>query len=149
MKAIRLVDGCLMCLSEDAIYFTDKHYLPVVGQPEKELTVKPKASISEITNPFWRHLYPTVEATNDGLTAFAGESSWGGAGFIALKRDSEVLPLWVIHLSTMNNPTHIKLKEGMVRVITDLNYPNGIEFLIPVDKPENFKTEIPGLQKDA
>ncbi|HPG12385.1 MAG TPA: hypothetical protein PLU37_12705, partial [Chitinophagaceae bacterium] len=72
----------------------------------------------------------------------AGETSWGGTGFIALKTKKTNSINWLIHLSTMNNPTGVKLENKIVRVTTDLNYPLGIDFITPVNQPQNFKTEI-------
>ncbi len=44
-------------------------------------------------------------------------------------------------MGTMNNPIKIKIKNDLVRVTTDLNYPDGIDFIIPRQEPEKFRTE--------
>ena len=53
----------------------------------------------------------------------------------------------MIHLSSMNNTIDIRIKNEIVRVTTDLNYPHGIDFIIPIDRPENFKIEKPSAKQ--
>ena len=69
----------------------------------------------------------------------AGETSWGGAGFVGLRSKEKDSYEWIMHLSTMNSPLRIWIEENEIHVRTDLNYPNGIEFIIPIEFPERIK----------
>jgi hypothetical protein len=88
-----------------------------------------------------------MEDKNKEFVVIAGETDWGGTGFVALRVKKTGLFKWIIHLSTMNNPTYVSLEKENVRLTTDLNYPYGLDFVIPIDSPENFRIEKPAANK--
>lgn len=147
MKALKTKNNTLICRYEDAIYFSDDSYSPISGNPELGYHVYEAHDVDELlteTPNGWTTLYPLWEAKNDHFLANAGETSWGGSGFIALRHLSDDTIVWVIHLSNMNNPQSISIDGEYVRVVTDLNFPNGVEFIVPLDDPKNFELKIKG-----
>jgi len=47
-----------------------------------------------------------------------------------------------LHLSTINNPKSIEIKDDNVYMTTDSNYPKGSQFIIPIRTPEEFILKI-------
>ena len=43
----------------------------------------------------------------------------------------------------MNNPIKVTIENEVIRLTTDLNYPDGIDFIIPIESPEEFKIAKP------
>ena len=146
MKAIKFSEDQFECLIEDAIFYEDNSFKSISGNATNGFVVEESKNIENILKNGWSELYPALEDKSQGLTALAGETSWGGTGFVALRVGKTNTIKWLIHLSTMNNPTNIKIEEGTIILTTDLN-PKGIDFVIPIDRPENFKIESPAANK--
>ncbi len=141
MKGLRIKEDELLCLIEDAVLKENNSYSRIKGDITKGYTVEPSKSVENIIENGWSELYPSLECENNEFKVIAGETSWGGTGFVAIKNIKTNLFKWVLHLSTMNNPIKIKIENDLVRVTTDLNYPDGIDFIIPIQEPEKFRTE--------
>ncbi len=147
MKALKLKDGELdQCLYYNALFKKDKLFL-VEGNYQDGFTIQDPISIHSIDEeefqdePGWSKLYSMHEDANENYIAEAGETSFGGQGFIALKNKGTAKYEWILHLGTMNNPETIRMDDNTVIVKTDLNYPNGVYFLIPIEKPDEFWVE--------
>lgn len=147
MKAIKISENQFECLIEDAIFYDDNSFKPIVGDSINGFVVESSESIEKILENGWSELYPALEDKSEDLDALAGETSWGGTGFVALRVKETNAFRWLIHLSTMNNPKNVRIEGENVRLTTDLNYPQGIDFVIPIDRPENFKIENPAANK--
>lgn len=147
MKAIKISDDDFSCLIEDAIFYEDDLFSPISGDEITGFVVAPRENIEKILENGWGELYPSLEDNNEEFIALAGETSWGGTGFVALRNKETNSIMWVIHLSTMNNPTSIKIDNEFVRVTTDLNYPFGVDFVIPINQPEKFIVETSNEKK--
>ena len=143
MKGLKIVDDELFCLIGDAILYEDDSYSRIDGDSINGFTINAPQNIEEIEENGWGCLYSSLEDNNKDYQAIAGETSWGGTGFVGLKSLKTNSFKWVLHLSTMNNPIKISIENDFVRVTTDLNYPFGLDFIIPIEKPERFKTEKP------
>jgi len=139
MRGIKIKNEDLMCLIEDAIIYSNNTYSKIIGDFENGYIIEQPQSITKIENNGWSNLYPMLETFNNSYQVIAGETSWGGTGFIAVKNLKNKMIDWIIHLSTMNNPTNLNIENNDIHLITDLNYPHGIEFIIPIHKPEKFK----------
>lgn len=143
MKALRILDGGLLCLMEDAIFLEDDSYMKINGDSMSGFSVESPQKIERIEEKGWSNLSPTLEFENDEYIAIAGETSWGGEGFVAIRSKKTNSLKWLILLSVMNNPIHIKIENSFVRLTTDLNFPNGLDFIIPIKRPEGFNIEEP------
>ncbi len=131
--------------TEDAIYFQDNTCALIWGDSSEGYTITETIGVNEMPNQqevVWAHLSPTLEATDGKLIALAGETTWGGAGFIGLKEPESESFIWLIHLSTMNNPVSLTFKDSIIKVKTDLNYPHGVLYTVPANAPENFTIKI-------
>ena len=147
MKSIKFSDNQFLCLIEDAIFYMDDTFSKISGDSIKGFEINLPESIDKILKNGWGELYPSLEIKNEKFIAIAGETSWGGTGFVALSNNNLNSFQWMIHLSSMNNTIDIRIKNEIVRVTTDLNYPHGIDFIIPIDRPENFKIEKPSAKQ--
>ena len=143
MKAIKISYDHFSCIIEDAIFYADNSFSKISGNSINGFTIDAPEKIEKILNNGWGELYPSLKDENEELIAMTGETSWGGTGFIAISEKETNSFIWVIHLSTMNNPMNIRIENEFIRVTTDLNYPLGLDFIIPIDSPENFKIEKP------
>ena len=144
MKAIKIEDDELTCRYEDAIFQDDDSFSLVTGDFQIGYEVSSLGEVVELIRKEpngWTTLYPSREARNDKYIAIAGETSYGGAGFIALKLLSSDTFKWLVHLSNMNNPVNVKIVNEIVHVTSDLNYPKGVTFMVPIDEPRKLKTE--------
>ena len=142
MKIIRLITDEFSCRIADAIFFGDKEYAPIKGNHEDGFKVEAKRNIDELEEADLANLYPSLIARNGKIVALAGETNWGGTGFVLLKEGKGKSIKWILHLSTMNNPTKVVIENDTVRVTTDLNFPAGVDFIIPMDDPMNFSVEM-------
>jgi hypothetical protein len=97
----------------------------------------------------WTHLYFQIVCEMPDGTAFAGETSYGGAGFFAFRTPGGFE--WVIHLHNMNNPVSLTRDGNTIVGRVDSPYPYGSVFRIPVDDPERFtvSTNKEEAQQDA
>ena len=143
MRAVRNMDDGLSCRLEDAIFVEDDFYLRIRGDSINGYIVEQPQKVENILNVGWSELYPSLEDENEKYSVIAGETNWGGAGFLAVKKNKENSFKWILHLSTMNNPKKIKIENDIVRLTTDLNYPDGLDFVVPFETPEEFKIEKP------
>lgn len=142
MKAIKSINGSLACRYEDAVFYKDdtcqlltfaENTVFLIGKRERI------DNLIQIDKDAWTEIYPSLAFDFSGYKAEAGETSWGGAAFIGLKKSGNDSYEWLIHLSTLNNPQRMWIQGNTIHLITDLNYPEGLEFLIPVDEPEKIK----------
>ncbi len=138
MDALRIWDNEYSCLIEDAIFFEDNSFSKISGNWKDGFKVDPPKPTSAIKSEGWSSLYPLLEGRSTFHIAIAGEASWGGTGFVALKKSDQPGFIWLIHLSTMNNPVEVKIKNELVYLKSDLNYPDGVTFVIPINQPELF-----------
>ena len=143
MKGIKITGDEISCLIKDAIFYENNTYSKIKGDIINGFTVELPEKTDNIKKKGWSELYPSFEKSNAFYSVIAGETSWGGTGFIALKYLKSDLFKWVFHLSKMNNPVKVNIEKDIIRVTTDLNFPEGPDFIIPVDKPEKFKIEVP------
>ncbi len=139
MKGIKIIDDILYCCFEEGIIKKDNTLIKVEGDIINGFTFEK----SKITNDFideddWIELDPFRIVSNEKYEITAGETSWGGVGFVAVKNKKSNLVEWVFHSSVMNNPLHISLENNAILLKTDLNFPNGVDFVIPIQKPEEF-----------
>ena len=141
MKGLRIKDNELSCLIEDAIIHRNDTYSRIIGDSNQGFTVDKPVKIDNILENGWSELYPILEQKTEKYHAIAGETNWGGTGFVAVKNLTDNSFEWVLHLSSMNNPIDIKIGKDIVRVTTDLNHPDGIDFIIPIQEPEKFVIE--------
>lgn len=146
MKALHLDNGIFeKCHYEDAIYFNDDTCMLVHGDSEEGYTVTDTIHIDELLKgeePGWTYLVESFEATDGGYTAITGETSWGGAGFIGIKKIITGSVEWIMHISTMNNPVALSFESGIIQAKTDLNFPYGVLYTVPAETPEKFSAQI-------
>lgn len=143
MKAVRHIDDYVQCRYEDAIYYNDDTFRSISFNGESSFYIGERESIDKLFEDVkdgWTVIYPSLEFIYSDIKAETGETSWGGAAFIGLKKLTQDSYNWIIHLSVLNNPQAIWIKGTNIHVITDLNYPNGIEFVIPIEAPERIST---------
>ena len=139
MKSFKIENDDWFCLGEDAIFYENNFYSRIKGDYENGFSIELPKKIKNIDDDDWVCLEPSLETQNGKYHIFSGETSWGGTGFIAVKCLKTNSFKWILHLSTMNNPVKVSLKDDIIHLITDLNYPHGVEFIIPIENPEKFQ----------
>lgn len=139
MKGLRINEDELSFLIEDAIIHKNDSYSRIIGNSTQGFTIEKPQKVDNIEKNGWSKLYPYLEQKNEKYSVIAGETSFGGTGFVAVKNLTDNSFEWVLHLSTMNNPTNIKLENDLIQLTTDLNYPDGLDFIIKIKEPEKFK----------
>jgi len=88
----------------------------------------------------WACFNDNMYTKNEGkFTASAGETCWGGAGFIALYDNETNEYCWLLHLNNCNNFKSISIKSGVIFARSDYSYPEGTEFCLPIAHPELMK----------
>ncbi|WP_422091786.1 hypothetical protein [Tenacibaculum ovolyticum] len=148
MKGLKIENDELSCFIEDAILTENDTFFKINGDFVNGYKVEKAKKIENIDENNETELYPSLKDSNNDFYAIAGETSWGGNGFVALKKIKTDSYKWVLQLSSMNNPKKITIKNNVILVRTDLNYPNGIDFIIPIDNPEKFKVVKPTANKE-
>ncbi len=139
MKGLKIIDNELCCFIKDAILNENDTYFQINGDYINGYNIQNAKKIETIDEDNWAELYPSLSYATNEFHAIAGETSWGGNGFVALKRIKTDSFKWILHLSTMNNPKRITIENDIIRVRTDLNYPHGVDCIIPIENPEKFK----------
>ncbi len=86
MKGLRIINNELSCLIEDAILNEDDTYSQINGNLMNGFIVEQPKDIKNIEENGWSELHPTLEDNNNEYNVIAGETRWGGTGFIAVKR---------------------------------------------------------------
>jgi hypothetical protein len=133
---------------EDLIYYDNNQCRLVWGSLEEGYTVTELMNISELTEAndqkYTLSLNSPVYASTSDLIAKAGTTSYGGAGYVALKEAKSQKLRWLMHLSDMNNPIEISFENDIILVKTDNNYPHGVLYNFPVANPEKFTTKLLG-----
>ncbi len=143
MNAIREIKDELYCSIENAIIYENNTYRKITGNYKIGYEISNLKTVKKIEfkEEEFICLYTTIEMVNKNLKISAGETSYGGEGFIAVKDINLKKILWILILSTMNNPIGLTIEDENVILKTDLNYPNGVNFIIPLDSPEKFMIE--------
>ncbi len=131
-------------LIQDIIYFKNDKCALIWGNHAEGYTVTEIMSVDELPNHIgasWEPISVSFKEQEGDLVAVTGETTWGGAGFICLKEVNAESFEWFILLSTMNNPTGLTFKNGLVEVNTDLNFPHGVLYTISAFSPEKFTVQ--------
>lgn len=126
------------CISLDGIFYRNGECSKITGDYREGYNINKAVPAVQFENLGWTELYPTLEIKNNQYKAIAGGSSWGGAGFIAVIDISIDEIIWLIYLSSINNPTKLKFYNQMLIVTTDQNHPSYLNLSIPIDTPESF-----------
>ncbi len=84
------------CRIEEGIFFSDDTYIPLVGNvpqlPRRTITPLLAQSPDD-----WSSIDGGQLAVLPGYRVFGGNTSWEGAGFIALVRESDGALVWLLH----------------------------------------------------
>jgi len=141
MKAIKYQDGRMMCRSEDAVYYSDDTCQLIAFENESIFKIGERCNIDSLfekEKDGWTALLPSLECNDSNYKAITGETSWGGGAFVGLKKEDDDSFEWIVHISNLNNPVKIWIADKDVHVLTDLNHPNGREFVIPMNAPSGI-----------
>ncbi len=140
MRALRNVtESDCECRHENGIFYDDGKVALVVGDHRDGFQVSCVTTLEDLlrTEPEGRtHLDFQIVSEMPKGTAYAGETSYGGAGFFAFRTSSGFA--WVLHLDNMNNPISLSRDGDMVVGLVDSPHPHGSIFKIPCDEPELF-----------
>ncbi len=145
MEALNNIDeNGAQCRDEDAIYFASGMVLLLSGTPDNGYSITEKTDIADLiaAEPEgWTDIYFMHHCFEGPLTAIAGETSFGGAGFVALRETATGKFIWVLHLSNSNNFMSVSFHAGTVVAVSDYFYPDGAMYTIPIEAPERFRVE--------
>ncbi len=141
MKAIKIIDGDLYCGIENAIIYENNTFIELRGNYKNSFELGKVKPITQIIESHYYSLDTTIEEINDKYKIIAGETSYGGRGFVAVLYKESKKYKWILSWDSMNNPISITLNEGIINLKTDLNFPNEVCFIIPIEEPEKFKIE--------
>ena len=144
MIGIQELDGEIVCSYGDILVLQDNSYYSILGDYKSGYVLNGPFKLDKIKriDQNETHLYSDLKLVDNGVCVLAGETSYGGAGFIALKSLDNSDFLWLLHLSNMNNPKRLRLEDNVIRLTTDLVYPEGVDFHIPVSNPQHFTTSL-------
>ena len=144
MIGIQELDGEIVCSYGDILVLQDNSYYSILGDYKSGYVLNGPFKLDKVksSNQNETYLYTDLKLVDNGVCVLAGETSYGGAGFIALKTHDNSDFLWLLHLSNMNNPKRLRLKDNVIRLTTDLVYPEGVDFHIPVSNPQHFNTSL-------
>ena len=144
MIGIQELDGEIVCSYEDILVLQDNSYYSIRGEFNSGYVLNGPFKLDKVkkSDQNETYLYTDLKLVNDRLCVLAGETSYGGAGFIALKSLDNSDFLWLLHLTNMNNPKRLSLEDNVIRLTTDLVYPEGVDFLIPISDPQHFTTSL-------
>ena len=122
------------CRIEDGIYFPDNTFIPLIGHVPQ----LPRRPIDELlrTEPdAWSSIYPgdPLAAVHDHVV-FGGETSWEGAGFLALVRESDRSLVWLLH-SAQSEPFRSAIVQGSVLFATSGENLSSSRWKIPLEAP--------------
>jgi len=124
---------------EDAIYYRDGRVALLRGKPTVGYKVHEWTTFDELEKnepDWWGDIYEMHKVNDDNYIVYAGETSYGGAGFVSLYDKNKKEYRWVLHLNECNNFKSISVENGVVIAISDYSFPNGTEFKLPVETPE-------------
>lgn len=122
------------CRLEDGIYFPDDTFIPLGGHVPQ----LPRRPIDELlrTEPdAWESIYrgDPLAALPDHVV-FGGETSWEGAGFLALVRASDRSLVWLLH-SACSEPFRSASVQGSVLFATSGEGLSSSRWNIPLQSP--------------
>jgi hypothetical protein len=122
------------CHTEDGIYFGDDTFIPL----QENTPQLPRRTITELLScepDNWSAIMigaPLTSSSN--YLVYGGETSWEGAGFLALVRASDRSLIWLLHSST-SEPFRSASIIGDLIVAESYEYPMGYRWEIPIDAP--------------
>lgn len=138
MLAVRRTEEALECWGEDAIYRFDGTILLLSGTPEAGYVVAEQTTEDRLgarRTPGRTRLYEMHSFSRSGVLAVAGETSYGGAGFVGVKAMNAKEYTWILHLHNYNNFLAVTLRDNEVLARSDCFFPNGAMFGLPIEKP--------------
>ncbi len=133
------IDGA-ECRHEDAVYYANGKAALLTGSPESGYRVERTTTVMALAlaePEAWTHIYFMHQSEQGKFAALAGETSWAGAGFVALRRLSGEF-CWIVHLSNCNNFISLSINSSTVTAISDALAPRQARFEIPIDFPEKI-----------
>ncbi len=145
MELFKEIEGELRCGIEDAIIYENNTFRKVKRiENSKKYEVSEIKTLSNSIGEFvedeenFTYLDTYLERENNKLKVIAGATSWEGEGFVALKSLDTNKFSWVLILSSMEKPIELKINLDFITLENELN----INFVIPINEPENFKVEF-------
>jgi len=127
---------------EDALYFSDGSVALLVGSPDTKYEIEEWTTFEELekSDPDgWAYIYEMCVFEDGEIKVTSGETSYGGAGFVAVFDKDANRYRWVLHLNHCNNFRSISIRDGVVIAVSDDSYPNGTEFRLPMNRPERME----------
>jgi hypothetical protein len=119
------------CRVEYGVYFPDDTYVPFDGlQPAGDR--RAIAPLVAACPDGWTSLAPVVLA-EDGVRILGGETSWEGAGFLAVCEPDGPLK-WLLHCEESEPFMLAELRNGIVIAVSS-EYPHRFEWRLPLDSP--------------
>jgi hypothetical protein len=126
------------CRVEDGIYFADDTYVPL-AQNVPQLPRRSVEQLLRIEPDAWSSVYPGEPlALLPGHVVLGGATSWEGAGFLALVRESDGSLVWLLHSSESEAFLSASV-QGDLLVATSSEYPSNFRWEIPIDAPWSLK----------
>jgi len=142
MKILRIEQDEKKSRIEDAIYFSDGRVALLFGSPDKKYEVEEWSTFEELEKSApdeWAYICEMHVCEQENFKVTAGETSYGGAGFIAVFDKEANEYKWVLHLNNCNNFKSVSIRDGVVIAMSDYSYPNGTEFKLPMNNPEQIE----------
>lgn len=125
------------CRYEDGIYFGTDEFVELRGAPNAEFYTKARASIATLLDSDpngWTHCDELCSTSSGEFLIFAGETSWEGAGFVAVEQRVSQRLVWLLHLSNAEKFTEVTFEGPIVRAISE-EHPFRYEWRIPIESP--------------
>ena len=123
------------CYDENGVYFPDDTFITL---NENNLPLLPARNIAEILGvdpDGWTNLDQTGQLTTDaGLLLSWGETSWEGAGYLALLNAEDGSLRWLLHSNSSEPFTHA-IQVGNAIHAASADYITVRDWIIPIDEP--------------
>jgi hypothetical protein len=126
---------------DDGLYFGNDELIPLFGHPGEGYARGDRQVLTawlEDPQEDWDDLSERVRCESEEWTLVGGETSWEGAGFLALedRRSGELR--WLFHLHQSEPFLEVRI-EGDVVVAVSGDYPDRYEWTVPLAAPEGFQ----------
>lgn len=139
IELVRYIDGDPHTRVDNAISFYDGRIAVINYDSEQDAFVTEWSSNCQNDNKDdWGIIYEDFKASNHRFLVTAGETSYGGCGFVAVYDQINNHFMWLAHSDKFNNVKNLVFNEQEIVLRTDRVYPDLAEFRFPIESPEEF-----------
>ncbi|AKU21955.1 hypothetical protein [Massilia sp. NR 4-1] len=130
------------CRIEDGIYFEDDTYIALLGHAAAQGARRSIGELLHCEPDNWSAIcVGDPLAVSPDYLVFGGETSWEGAGFLAVVRARDGSLIWLLH-SSEAEPFRCAGIAGELVVATSHAYPVSLRWEIPIAAPWSLTVTV-------